>query len=133
MVPLEYVHSTQTLFVAFSEGINYRALYAIEQMMNCRTEACMAVPSFVKAHVELLRGGGNNEIVFGSVRSNAELCDIIRNYCVRICATELRLAQCGHYVWIRLLNASRAPIDLLTNSPSLYEAECGTAADIPAV
>lgn len=118
MVPLEYVHSTQTLFIAFSDGVNYPVLYAIEQMMDCRTEACMAVPSFVKENLDLLQSGENDEIVFDSVKNNAELCGIIRSYCARTSATELRFARCGHYVWIRLLNDARRPVDLLTNSPA---------------
>ncbi len=131
MVPLEYVNSTQTLFIAFSDKIDYPALYAIEQMMGCRTEPCMAAPSFVKTHLELLRRGENNEIVFDSLKENTELCGIVRSYCTRISATELRLAKCGSYLWIRLLNHPHSPLDLLASSPPSYT-DFRRPPDIPA-
>ncbi len=118
MIPLEYVHSTRTLFLAFSDKIHYPALYAIEKMMDCRTEACMALPSFVKTHIEMLRSGDNSEIVFDSVKDRGELGSIVRSYCTRISATDIRLARCGPYVWVRLWNDPRPAVDLLMNLPA---------------
>ena len=37
--------ATATLHLAFGEGIDYGVLYAIEQMLGCRTESCLAFPS----------------------------------------------------------------------------------------
>ena len=48
MIPVDYVDSPATLHIAFGEGIDYGVLYAIEQMVGCHTESCMAVPSFVR-------------------------------------------------------------------------------------
>lgn len=119
MIPLEYVPSTSTLFVAFSGGIEYCVLYAIEQMLGCRTEACMALPSFVETSLNQLGSQrGRSEIVFESAATRSEICRIVRSYCVRISAAELRLARCGRYVWIRLMGGSRSPLDLLLCQPS---------------
>ena len=41
MLPLQFVPTTRMFYLAFSEGIDYPALRAVEQMLSCRTEACL--------------------------------------------------------------------------------------------
>ena len=41
MAPVSYVAATRIMHVAFSDGINYSALLAIEQALGCGTEACV--------------------------------------------------------------------------------------------
>jgi hypothetical protein len=120
MIPVDYVLSTNTLFVAFGEGIDYPALYAIEQMLGCSTAPCMTVPSFVRTGLQLLSGQQpRSEVVFEHIKNTSEFCRIVRNYCVRVRASEIRLAACGSYRWIRILrHSSQAAIDLLMSLPS---------------
>ena len=64
-VYINYVETTSTLHIAFGEGIDYSVLYAIEQMMGCHTETCMAVPSFVRKNLQSISGHrGESEVVF---------------------------------------------------------------------
>ena len=64
MIPVEYVETTATLHIAFGEGIDYSVLYAIEQMLGCRTESCMAVPSLVRQNLQSLsERRGESEVV----------------------------------------------------------------------
>jgi hypothetical protein len=118
MVPVHYVKSTETLHIAFGEGIDYSILYAIEQMTGCRTEPCMAIPSFVHANLEsLCLHRAENEIFFDHVSDLAEISRIIRSYCSRLTASEIRLAACGPYLWVRLLRTSHTSVDLLLGPP----------------
>jgi hypothetical protein len=118
MIPVDYVESTATLHIAFGEGIDYSVLYAIEQMAGCHVESCMAVPSFVRLRLEALSGRrGESEIVFERVADDAELFRIIRSYCARLAASEIRLAACGPHLWVRLLRPSGPALDLLLRSP----------------
>jgi len=118
MIPLGFVEATATLHVAFGEGIDYGVLYAIEQIVGCHTESCMAVPSFVRSNLQhLSRRRGESEIVFDRVADSAELSRIICSYCVRLAASEIRLATCGPHVWVRLFLRSRPPLDLVLRSP----------------
>ena len=118
MIPIEYVEIRETLHMAFAEGIDYSVLYAIEQMIGCHTEPCMAAPSFVRSHLRGLSGHrAEDELVFDCVTDSAEICRIILSYGVRLSATEIRLAGCGTYLWVRLLRAARSPLDLLFGSP----------------
>lgn len=117
MIPVDYVETSGTLHLAFGEGIDYRVLYAIEQMMGCHTESCMAVPSFVRKHLRALSGHrGESEMVFEHVSDSTELSRIIRSYCTRVAASEIRLAACGPFLWVRLLRSSRRPVDLVLGS-----------------
>jgi hypothetical protein len=125
MVPIDFVEAQATLHVAFGEGIDYSVLYAIEQMTGCHTEPCMAVPSFVRNGLQALSGRRpDREVVFERITDAAEFSRIIRSYCARLSAHEIRLSSFGSYIWARLLRRSLPPHDLLLRSP---HAEPGTA------
>jgi hypothetical protein len=118
MMQVEYIAANATIHVAFGEGIDYTALYAIEQMTGCRTEPCMALSSFIRGEIQALahRRDGN-EIVFNHVIDEAELSRIVCSYCARLGSSEIRLDACGPYIWVRLSRPSRHAIDLLIRSP----------------
>ena len=114
MIPVDYVATTATLHIAFGEAIDYSVLYAIEQMLGCRTESCMAVPSFVRQNLQALSGHREeSEVVFDRVADCAEFLRIVRSYSVRLSATEIRLAACGPHLWARLLRTACPPLDVL--------------------
>jgi hypothetical protein len=114
MVPLSYVESASRLHVAFGDAIDYTVLYAIEQMMGCHTEPCMAIPSFVKSCLDHLASHHKETgFVFDRMNDAAEFSRIVRSYCGRVSASEVRLAHCGSFHWVRLIRTSRSPIDLL--------------------
>jgi len=54
MMPVELVEATGTLLMAFSEGIDYTVLYAIEQMLGYHTEPCLVCPSTLKKSLQAL-------------------------------------------------------------------------------
>ena len=117
MIPVNYVAATATLHLAFGEGIDYSVLYAIEQMVGCHTEFCLAVPSLVRQRLEALAGPRvESEVVFDRVADSSECARIIRSYALRLSASEIRLAACGPQLWVRLLRPSHPPLDLLLRS-----------------
>ena len=114
MIPVDYVAATATLHLAFGEAIDYGVLYAIERMLGCHTEFCLAVPSLVRQRLEALAGPrAEREVVFDRVADGAEFSRIIRSYCVRLSTTEIRLAACGPHLWVRLFRPSHPPMDLV--------------------
>jgi hypothetical protein len=119
MVPVDYVESTATLHIAFSDSVDYRVLYAIERILGCRTEPCMAAPSLVRRALQSLsRRRGESEVVFDRIANAAEFSRIIVSYCGRLAASEITLADCGTQLWVRLLRPSSSPLDLLMRSGS---------------
>lgn len=118
MIPVDYVEATATLHLAFAEGVDYTVLYAIEQMVGCHTEFCMAAPSFVRRELQALAGHRlETEVVFELLADSAEVARIIRSYCLQLSASEIRLTACGPHLWVRLLCPARPPLDLLLRSP----------------
>jgi hypothetical protein len=118
MVPVDFVEAQDTLHVAFGEGIDYSVLYAIEQMIGCHTEPCMALPSFVRSSLQALSDRRpDREVVFEHIADITEFSRIICSYCTRLSAYEIRLSGFGTYIWVRLLRRSFPPHDLLLRSP----------------
>ena len=134
MIPVNYVESTATLHIAFGEGIDHSILYAIAQITGCRTESCMAVPGFVRQHLSALSGHrGESEMIFDRVADAAEFLRIIHSYCVRLSASEVRLAACGGHLWVRLLCPSSPALDLLLRLPREASPHASTPAPFPAL
>lgn len=123
LVPVDYSEATRTLHVAFGEGIDYNVLYALEKMIGCHTEACMAVPSFIRVSLQALtHQRGEHESSFAALTEGPELVRILRSYCIRVSATEIRLAACGGLLWVRLVRLARPPLDLVFRSPQAASA-----------
>jgi hypothetical protein len=130
MVPVDYVEASKTLHVAFSDGIDYCLLYAIEQMTGCHTEPCLAVSSLVRARLESFsHRREDSEAVFERLE-DADLSRIVRSYCARLSAPEIRLASCGPYVWVRLMRPAHPPLDLLLGSRQKGPLPFRTAPDL---
>jgi len=114
MIPVDYVESTFTLHIAFGEGLDHSVLYAIEKMTGTRTEPCMAPSSFIRRNLQIaLLQRREREVVFECPTGLSECCRIVRNYCARLSASEIRIAGCGPFIWVRLFQASRTPVDVL--------------------
>ncbi|HXY78139.1 MAG TPA: hypothetical protein VEH47_04955 [Candidatus Acidoferrales bacterium] len=118
MIPIAYVEATNTLHIAFAEGIDYSVLYAMEQMLGCRTEPCLAAPTLLRRRLRALsEQRGESEILFDRVADAAEFARIVQSYSVRVAAGEMRIAACGGYAWVRLLRPFGRPLDLLFCTP----------------
>jgi Type II secretion system (T2SS), protein E, N-terminal domain len=114
MVPVDFVEPSQTLHIAFAEGLDYSVLYAIGQMLGCRTEPCLLRPSLLQRYFEQLpEPRGQNEILFERLTDNAEFARIVVSYALRVSAEEIRIAACGRHIWVRLIRPSRNPLDLM--------------------
>ncbi len=101
------------MYVAFSDGVDYTALYAVEQILGCRTEACVVSSSVMSRALEALghtkRPG---EMRFESWRDAEEMAHITGGCVLKLGAREVRMVTCGEHVWVRLL-ADDEPVDML--------------------
>jgi hypothetical protein len=119
MVPVHYVEPTRALHMAFAEEVDYSVLYAVEQMTGCHTVPCLALPSFVRGQLQTLCAA-NDEIILENAMHIDEICEMSIAYCARLSPTEVRVARCSPYFWIRLLRESRPPFDLVFGTSSLH-------------
>jgi hypothetical protein len=102
-VPMHFVHQTKTLHVGLSTGIEHSFLYAIEQMLDCKTKSCVVADS---AADRLLRSAGEqtrkNEVVFESPCQDSEISRICIGYMVKLSTLNARVVRCGNHIWFRL-------------------------------
>lgn len=118
MIPVEMVEATRTLLIAFSEGLDYGVLYAIEQMLGYRTEACLVCPSTLQKSLRaLVRQRESSDIVFDRTEDIGECARIIVNYSSKVGAEQIKLARCGDYLWIRLERPREHAVNLVLRSP----------------
>jgi hypothetical protein len=120
MLPVQYVPVTRMFYVAFCDGIDYTVLYAIEQMLDCRTEACLISSSSMDR--ELQRMGQEaraGDLLFESWRDPAAMAEITCSYALQLGAEQVRIVGCGEYIWVRLEAGRQASTPLFRHSSAV--------------
>jgi len=118
MFPLNYAASTNTLYLAFGERVDHAALYAIEKILDCRTQPCVAPRKTIARHLEHLRQQPRPcDVEFGSMNDFAEMSRISSSYIARLNPDEVRLSRVGRFIWLRL-NVRATATNLLFRLPA---------------
>jgi hypothetical protein len=103
ILPVRLIEPTRQLYVGCSERVPYDVLYAMERMLELRTEPCIISDS---AFASQLRQHGNDvaedDIVVESLTSPTEVARMTRCYAQQLEADEVRYVLCGSYVWLRV-------------------------------
>ncbi len=121
MVPVHHLPASRHLYIAFAERINHSALYALEKMLPCRTEACLAVKSLVQRVLAELRDTLREqprpmEVLAGEVADPQEMASSIFDHAESQSATDVRISGFEGYVWARILSPP-SYTDLLFQTP----------------
>ena len=65
MVPVSFVAATASLHIAFADRVDHSVLYAIERMLDCRTEHCVIPPTLLRESLLALgEGRSSADFVF---------------------------------------------------------------------
>jgi hypothetical protein len=103
MLPLNYTPSTNTLYLAFGERVDHAALYAIEKILDCRTQPCVAPRKTIERNLEHLRQQPRpSDVEFGPMTDFAEMSRISSSYIARLSPDEVRLSRVARFIWLRL-------------------------------
>ena len=103
MLPLNYAPSTNTLYLAFGERVDHAVLYAIEKILDCRTQPCVAPRKTIARHLEHLRQQPRpSDVEFGPMNDFAEMSRISSSYIARLSPDEVRLSRVGRFIWLHL-------------------------------
>jgi hypothetical protein len=103
MLPLHYAATTNTLCIAFGERVDHAALYAIEKILDCRTQPCAAGRKIIARQLDAMRQLARpNEVEFGPMNNLAEMASIASSYTARLTPEQVRLARIGRFIWLRL-------------------------------
>ena len=117
MLPVQFVAATRIFYMAFCDGIDYSALYAIEQMLDCRTQACLISRSSMDRELERMgHEARSGDLLFESWRDPAAMAQITCGYALNLGADQVRIVGCGEYIWVRL-EADRELATLLFRHP----------------
>ena len=101
MLPLNYVAPTNTLYLAFGERVDHAALYAIEKILDCRTEPCVAERKSI-ARQSMRQLPRPSDVEFGPMNDLAEMARIAASYTARLTPEAVRLSRIGRFIWLRL-------------------------------
>lgn len=120
MIPVELSPATGTLLLAFSEGVDRGMLYAVEQMLGCRTEACFVGPSAMcRALDNLAQHRAAGDVIFDRMEDTGECARVIASYATKVSADNVRFVRCGRHLWIRLERAANPAVNLVLRSPEI--------------
>lgn len=108
MVSMHHVISGNRLFVGFQYGVEYAALFALEQIIGCTTQPCLiSRGDFARLHGELLTDRSVEErFVDGCATAAA----ILRQICQAgrsMDAESVGITRCGEMLWCRLSGQAR--------------------------
>jgi len=107
MLPVHLGQYGKKMYVGFCQGVDYSALYGIEQLMDCTTEACIiAGSSWTEVIEERQSGAGWSDVVVESRATTAEIARMTRSYAQQLEARTIRFAAVGDYLWARILGRS---------------------------
>jgi hypothetical protein len=109
MLPLNYVVPTNTLYLAFGERVDHAALYAIEKILDCRTQPCVAGRKSIARQLDTMRQLSRpTEVEFGPMSDLAEMARIASSYTARLSPDQVRLSRIGRFIWLRFDTRSSA-------------------------
>lgn len=107
MVPVHHLPTSQHLYVAFIDRVNYSALYALEKMLNCRTEPCLAVQSQVCKALEELRAKPRpTEVLVAAICDPESMASTIVAHSDRLGSTDVKLSGFDGFIWARIEHAA---------------------------
>ena len=107
MVPVHHLPTSQHLYVAFVDRINYSALYAVEKMLECHTEPCVALQSQVLQALKELRSRPRPvEVLVDNISDPWEMASTILAEAVRQGAADVRVSGFDGFIWARILSPS---------------------------
>jgi hypothetical protein len=118
MAPAYYAQSTRIAYIAFAGPIEYQALLAIEQVLECRAEACMTSSNVLNARLARLEQESRPcDHIFENTQEPEAITRIVTSYAAKLQATDLRLSACGEHIWCRL-EAEKNSTNLLFGRPA---------------
>lgn len=103
MAGVSYVAATRTMHVAFADGIDYSVLLAIEQVLACRTEPCVASQSALASLMARLEETPRrSDQLFTHIRTPDEMTRVTSSYAAVLGAKDVRLTRCAEFIWARV-------------------------------
>ena len=109
MVPVHFAPQAGHLYIAFADRVNYTFLYAVEKILNCRTEPCLALQTEIHKALDAIRQAPRpNEVCRDALFKPREMARTTMSYALRLSAQEVETVVCGEFIWARVRAAGEA-------------------------
>lgn len=113
-VPVFHNPSEATLYVGFLFQVNHAFLYAVEQILHCRTLPCIVPLATYRERLEwngFETPGETIEIL--QRQDGREVTETVGSYAQQIRAEHCSVSSCEDRLWVRLESARRSHVDFL--------------------
>lgn len=107
MVPLQFAKNTKRISVGFANKIEYGALYALEQLTDCKATPFLITANDFERCLALDPNPSYSEQLFETRPAPAEIRHAICTAGAEMDAEEVSVVRCGDYLWARLKNGSK--------------------------
>ena len=108
IMPVRLVPTQGTLYVAFSDPVDHTVLKAIEQMTGWSTSPCIVSDRVMDRLLSKMHSSERDYAhTFENVIEPAEIARITASYAGRLGTSEVKLTECGAYIWARLKDSRR--------------------------
>jgi hypothetical protein len=131
IMPVRFAPAQGTLYIAFSDPVDHTVLRAIEQMTGWSTSPCIVSDRVMDRLLSKTYSSERDSThTFENVIEPAEIARITASYAGRLGATEVKLTECGAYIWARLKEGSRdSDILFRASSQSRVQGQAWIAAE----
>jgi len=103
MAPVHYSRPARALHMAFAVDIEYRALLAIEEVLDCKAAPCLADATPLNALLARMEEQGRGtDHAFEGVGGPEEMTRITSSYAAKLDVDDVRVVTCGEYFWVRI-------------------------------
>ncbi|MGH9343165.1 MAG: hypothetical protein ACRD19_05325 [Terriglobia bacterium] len=107
MALVHYLPTSRTLYVAFSDGIDFAALRALEQMIECSTQPCVIGETEMQEALDAMRRMPRpTETVLDGDCAPKSLAATTREWAESNKADHVRAVVASENLWVRLENSS---------------------------
>ena len=90
-------------FPGCGERVDHAALYAVEKILDCRTQPCEAGPKSIARRLDSMRQAPPpHDVQFGPMNELAEMARIASGCTARLTPEQVRLGRIGRFLWLRL-------------------------------
>lgn len=101
MLPFNYAAFTNTLYIAFGERVDHAAVYAVEKVLECRIQPCVAARAGIARQLEQMHQSNRPSDVEFFTRDLNEMSRITSSYVTRLRPEHVRLSRVGRFIWLR--------------------------------
>lgn len=117
MAPIHYKPESRSLYVAFSEGLDFGTLRALEQVLECTAQACVISESEMTEALNAIRRAPRpGETVADCPRSAKALARMTREWVEANSPEDVRVALASKFIWVRS-ESGASPAHLLFRLP----------------